>query len=881
MVETSQDMIWRADEEGRITYLNPAWKETLGYDTEEMLGRRFGDFKKPAEAARTIEFRKKVLSSTKVTDYETYYISQSGQEISIIIRAKPSLDSSGNFVGTQGTAQDITERKRAEEAKRESEDLLSIFFEVAPLQLAVKDRDGRYVSVNKNWCEFFETTPEAVLGRLPTEISFWPKEQGLQIYQEDQRTMLAGTLEIPEQSWVDNSGGTHWAQILKVPIKGKEGKNRGLVTLALQITDRKQSEIELRLHSEIVSHMRGGVIFVRVKDAVVVYTTPNFEKMFGYEPGELLEKRVIVLIASGNKTPEETAEEIIKSIANKGWWQGEVHNVKKDGTRFWTTAFISEIEHSQFGRVWLSVQHDITEQKQVQEALWESKALLDAYFTRAPAGMGLFDTELRYVKLNGTLADINGLSIEDHFHKRPSEILPGTLGVAVEERFENLLRTGQSIINEEISGETLSQPGVTRHWVHSFFPIFGAGKRAKGIGAIVLEITKIKLMEEQLRQSQKMEALGTMAGGIAHDFNNILMPIIGFTDLLLENLEAESEEYSYLTTIAESAHRGAKLVSHILLFSRNSRTEKRVCDIVPVSKEVIKLMRSTLPITIAIEEKVSKDQAPVFCDPSQMHQVILNLCVNAGQAISGIGKIKIDLNTLDLNGFECFDGTKLFGRHVRLAVTDSGVGMNKETLSQIFDPFFTTKEVGKGTGLGLSTVFGIVHDHKGGIAVSSEPGKGTTFEVFLPFAESNIEKLPDTLGAVRAIGSENILFVDDEEAITKLGRIFLERLGYNVTAVSDGQQALEIFAANPERFNLVLTDQTMPNMTGETLAHELLNLRPDIPIILFTGHSGAISPERSKAIGISSFLYKPIAPKELGRVVREVLDQAKEASPRS
>jgi len=315
-----------------------------------------------------------------------------------------------------------------------------------------------------------------------------------------------------------------------------------------------------------------------------------------------------------------------------------------------------------------------------------------------------------------------------------------------------------------------------------------------------------------------------------------------------------------------------------LLFSRNSKPTKSVFDLTTVAREVVKLVRSTIPSSIVIETKIPKNLMPVFCDLSQIHQVLMNLLVNASQAISGIGKIQVTVVTMQLQELDCF-GKKLSGNHIRLSVTDTGVGMDEEILGKIFDPFFTTKEVGKGTGLGLSTVFGIIQSHGGGICVSSEPGKGTTFEVFLPLAEGNLEKLPALPDLERATGSENILVVDDEEAITKLVRISLERFGYNVTLVSDGQQALEIFTENPERFNLVVTDQTMPNMTGETLAHELQNLRPDIPIILCTGHSEAISPESSRAIGISSFLYKPISAKELGRVVREVLDQAKGVSP--
>ena len=442
-----------------------------------------------------------------------------------------------------------------------------------------------------------------------------------------------------------------------------------------------------------------------------------------------------------------------------------------------------------------------------------------------------------------------------------------------------MLRTNVPIIHEEISGETLSRPGVTRHWLHSFFPILGVEQKPKGIGITVIETTRIKEAEEQLRQSQKMEALGTLSGGIAHDFNNILYPIFIYANLLLEKFDANSEEYTDLKEITRAAQRAKDLVSQVLMFSRRSENVKYVCDLVPVVKEAMKLVRATLSTNIIIKIEIPDGIVPVSCDSSQIYQVLVNICTNAGQAILESGKIEIELDSLEVAGIVCFDGTEIHGSYCRLTVIDNGVGMDDEIQAKIFDPFYTTREVGQGTGLGLSTVFGIVQDHKGGIKVASEAGKGTTFEVFLPLATGPVEKLPKTQGSVQDyIGTEAILFVDDEKSIRNLGHDCLERFGYTVTTVSNGQKAMEIFAANPDHFNLVVTDQTMPNMTGEKLASSLSKLRPDIPIILCTGHGPTTTSESSKAFGISAVLRKPLAPTQLMRVVREVLDQAKNSA---
>ncbi len=605
------------------------------------------------------------------------------------------------------------------------------------------------------------------------------------------------------------------------------------------------------------------------------YVGPHAKTLLGYPPEQWYEKNFWV----SHIHPEDRdfaikfCETSSKTLTD---FEFDYRMIAADGRAVWLNDVVNVVTENGVPQVLRGFMKDITELKHAELALQESRALLDSYIATAPVGMAIFDSELRYINVNEALADINGVSIENHIHKRPRDILPGSLGLAVEKKFRGILRTGQSILHEEISGETLSQPDVTRHWLHSFFPIRGAEQNPKGIGMTVIETTEIKRAEDQLRQSQKMEALGTLSGGIAHDFNNILYPIFIYANLLLEKFDADSQEYADLKEITSAAQRAKDLVSQVLMFSRRSKGVKHVCDLVPVIKEAMKLMRAALPANITIEEKIPDGIVPVLCDSTQMYQVVVDICTNAGQAILDSGKITIALDSSEVAGIVCFDGTKIDGNYCRLTVTDSGVGMDDETQAKIFDPFFTTREVGQGTGLGLSTVFGIVQDHEGGIKVSSEAEKGSIFEVFLPLAEGPVEKLPESRGSVQDyIGTENILFVDDEKSIRNLGHDCLERLGYIVTAVSDGQQAMEIFAANPDHFNLVVTDQTMPNMTGEKLANALLKLRPDIPIIICTGHSPTITPESNKALRISAFLQKPLAPIQLMRVVREVLDQAK------
>ncbi len=609
------------------------------------------------------------------------------------------------------------------------------------------------------------------------------------------------------------------------------------------------------------------------------YVGPQAKTVLGYPPEQWYEKDFWVshIHPKDRDFAIKFCEASSKTLTD---FEFEYRMIAADGRTVWLNDVVNVVTENGAPQVLRGFMTDITKRKAVEDALQDSRALLDSYIATAPVGMAIFDSKFRYTNINEALADINGVSIDNHIDKRPRDILPEPLGLAVEKRFRRILRTGQSILHEEISGETLSQPGVTRHWLHSFFPILGADRNPKGIGVTVIEITEIKKAEEQLRQSQKMEALGTLSGGIAHDFNNILYPIFIYANLLLKKFDADSEEYTDLKEITSAAQRAKDLVSQILAFSRRSEGAKHVCDLVSVIKEAIKLMRAALPAIITIEEKLPDGTVPVFCDSSQMYQVVVDICTNAGLAILDTGKITIALDSSKFAGIVCIDGTKIQGNYCRLTVTDSGVGMDDETQAKIFDPFFTTREVGQGTGLGLSTVFGIVQDHEGGLTVTSEAGKGATFTIFLPLAEGPIEELPEGQASVQdCAGTENILFVDNEKSIRNSVTRCLQRVGYNVTAVADGQEALDIFAKDLDRFDLVVTDLTMPSMTGEQLSHELMRLRPNTPVILCTGHGATFTAKHCDAAGINAFLQKPLTPDELSQMVRDVLDQAKD-SPR-
>jgi signal transduction histidine kinase/ActR/RegA family two-component response regulator len=385
-------------------------------------------------------------------------------------------------------------------------------------------------------------------------------------------------------------------------------------------------------------------------------------------------------------------------------------------------------------------------------------------------------------------------------------------------------------------------------------------------------------METLLQQARKMEAIGTLAGGIAHDFNNILTPIIGYTEMAqLEMSEQEKKQWN-VDEVLQAAHRAKDLVRQILTFSRQREQENIILSLQPIVKESIKLLRASLPATIEIRLDIDPACSPVSADLTQIQQVIMNLCTNAFHAMEETGGVlEVSLREVTINGEQRFLHEPLApGSYVCLAVGDSGRGMDRATRERIFEPYFTTKEQGKGTGLGLALVHGIVKAHRGRVDVYSEKGQGSVFKIYLPVIATEEPREQLTTGNVAVSpprGTETILLVDDEEQIVQMSASMLRHLGYSVVGLTDSVEALRIFAETPGKFDLVITDQTMPGMTGGALAGCLMEIRPDIPVILCTGFSEQMTEERAKTMGIRDYMMKPLTLHDMAFRIRTVLDR--------
>ncbi len=504
------------------------------------------------------------------------------------------------------------------------------------------------------------------------------------------------------------------------------------------------------------------------------------------------------------------------------------------------------------------------------EALRDSAARFRKILDTIPTGILIVDVECHAIvyinpvaaKMMGVDArEIIGQNCGDVFSPDPSIICPA-YGTDRSEQPERALLTVGGRTLPVLKTVSRTRLEGRECYMQSFIDL-SAQQRA--------ELDKEHL-EAQLRQAQKMEALGTLAGGIAHDFNNILSAVLGYSELGMQDLDDASHPlYPKLKAINNAGCRARDLVEQILAFSRMQEQLKAPLKISPILKEVLKLLQSSLPASIQVKASIRADR-PVLGDPTQIHQIIMNLCTNAYHAMQPAGGVLgIDLETVDLEDTAAYASFDLSpGSYLRLTVSDTGTGIRPAILDRIFEPYFTTKDKSKGTGLGLAVVHGIVKGHGGAISVESTLGEGTCFTVVLPVCDGEMADA-NAQPAVLPRGSEHVLLVDDEKDLVDIGSEMLQRLGYRVTGVIGSSAALEAFTADPFRFDLVLTDYNMPGLTGDRMAKRMLAVRSDTPIILCTGFSEVFDQQRAAAIGIRRTLMKPLTMEALARAVRDVL----------
>ncbi|RLB24656.1 MAG: hypothetical protein DRG76_00775 [Deltaproteobacteria bacterium] len=519
---------------------------------------------------------------------------------------------------------------------------------------------------------------------------------------------------------------------------------------------------------------------------------------------------------------------------------------------------------------------DITQRKETEKALREAEEKYRTLSEFAEACIVMIqDGETVY--RNPYYEELLGYTLEDTKGKSFLEIVAPEYRQLVKEKHEKRLRGESASIPYEVEVISRSGKRITLE-VRSTLVSY-RGRPA--VMAVMDNITERKLaeaekerMQAQLRQAQKMEAIGTLAGGIAHDFNNILAAIVGYVELALCDMPEGLPARKNLKEALDSALRARDLIKQILAFSRGTEQERRPLRIQPVIKEALKMLRASLPKTIEIREHMNSDGV-ILADPIQIHQILINLCTNAAHAMEGqVGVLEVGLQDTSIERPLHVHGRELKpGNYVQLRVKDTGHGIPPELVDRIFDPYFTTKGTGEGTGLGLAVVHGIVKACDGGIAVASQIGKGSVFDVYLPRVVQEVETEHPQEETPFLSGHERILFVDDEPSLVEIGGKILSALGYQVSTTTSPFEALELFRSKPLDFDLVIMDKIMPGMPGEKLAQELLRIRPDIPIILCTGYSDNLTDEKVKDMGIRALVMKPLMIKELAQKVRETLEE--------
>jgi PAS domain S-box-containing protein len=867
-------VVW--DQECRVTAWNDRAETMFGWSQEEVLGRNFFGFLIPDSARpRVQDVVERLLHDDIESDVMNENLTKDGRIILCRWNNAVLRDSEGEIIGAVSLGLDITEHHRAEEALQESEARYRQLVQHAPSAIYEVDfKKDRFVSFNEVVPAYTGYSERELMKMNPLDLF---TDYSKEIFRERMERMVQDK-EVPDSQEYEirkKDGTTMWALINAsyemeggMPVRGR--------MVAHDITERKRMESVLKESEEkyrTLFDSAGDVIILTDSRGNLLDVNQTFEEESGYAREEVIGKNVF---ASGLMTEaaSERALAAFKELFHgKEWQHFEITGVTKDGNRIPYEIKAVPVKKNGQVRGVQAILRNIRDRKEAEEALRTEKEKFEILVEESPLAVSLIGKKGEYKYINPEFEKMFGYTLDD---------IPNGRGWFAKAYPDPEYR--DEVISAWVADIKKSQTGEARPRIFDVTCKDGSVKvihfrpvtMQSGDQLVIYEdITEQRRLEIRLRQAQKMEAIGTLAGGIAHDFNNMLTPIIMQTEMAMRLLPKESPVQHNLEEVSRAGHRAKDLVKQILTFGRQSERKRLPLKVTPVVKETMKLLRSSLPTTIEMRESISVASDVAVIDPTEIHQVLMNLCTNAAHAMrrkGGVLEVKLADEEIGPEESDQYPGLKT-GSYLRLTVSDTGEGMDPATMDRIFDPFFTTKNRDEGTGMGLAVVHGIVKGYGGGVIAKSEPGKGTVFHVLIPKADGAVGT-PRKLAGLIPTGNERILLVDDEESVLTTVGMMLEHLGYDVTAEKDGIDALETFQQEPARFDLVITDQTMPKMTGTDLARSLIGTRADLPIILFTGHGNGVTKEEAKAMGIWDYVMKPLVMEDMARTVRKVLDRA-------
>jgi len=750
--------------------------------------------------------------------------------------------------------------------RQKSEERFKTVFQTTPNAITLTTvEEGTYIDVNDGFTKMVGYSLKEVIGESSVGLNIWNHSND----RERLRSGLKkhGLVENLEAEFKAKDGqiitGLMSARLLKIENKDM------LLAVTQDITEIKQAE-EALLESEKkyreLSDSLPQVVFEIDVTGRILYINKNAFTLFGYEEDNVYHGTNIkqMIISQDHDRMFKNMQRILKG-SHLG--RKEYTARKHDGTTFPVVIYSNRVVQNTNPIGLRGILIDISERKKMEADLTQLALAID----HASDTIVITDTKGDIIYVNPAFEKITGYTQKEALEKNPRILQSGSHDHSFYKKLWERISSGKTwtgrFINKRKDGSEYTEDATIS-------PVYSDKGKIINYVAVKRDISNTLKLENQLRQAQKMETIGTLAGGIAHDFNNILFPIVGHTEMMIEDVPEDSPLRNSLNEIYTSALRARDLVKQILTFSRQDTKELKLIKMSPIVIETLNLIRSLIPATIKIKQNIHSCSGVIKGDPTLIHQIVMNLTTNAYHAMEDTGgELLVSLKEVELKAFDLVNIEITPGVYAFLSIADTGIGMDKILMDKIFDPFFTTKKKGKGTGMGLSVVHGIIRSMNGAIRVYSEPGKGTQFHVYLP-VEKSLSKEPVIHSKENIYGgTEQILLVDDEEAILIMEKQMLQRLGYQVASHTSSLKALEAFRDSPAEFDMVITDMAMPDMPGDKLSEELSKIRPDIPILLCTGFSEIMTEESAVSLGIKDFLLKPITMKDLSQKIRGVLDE--------